>query len=194
MKQLTENILSYFAGIVDGEGSIGIAKCKGESNGYIRQYRYRPFFSITNTHLPMLQYLKKHFGGSIAYSDERTQCYNMTFSANKIREILPELIPYLLIKKKQAEIVLEFLNRMKKTVFSSISDELYDFYEKCCEECKALKIIRWDYKPIRLPYGMKKCAQCGKDFMAYSYAHKYCSRKCKSYAHLIRTGIREVGA
>ena len=187
-----ENILNYFAGIVDGEGSIGIAKCKKSIKQNRKGYAYRAFFHITNTHLPMLEYLSKHFGGKISYLDERAMCYNYTFSANKIRDILPKLIPYLLIKKKQAEIVLEFLTRMEKTNFCMLSEEDNTFYEQCFVECKRLKEIRYDYKPIRIPFGMKKCIRCGVDFLAYSFNHKYCSKKCKAYEHLKRTGIKVI--
>ena len=187
-----ENILNYFAGVVDGEGTIGISKCRKGFKQNRQGYCYRAFFHITNTYLPLLQYLQKHFGGRIAYLDERAMCYNHTFSANEIRNIFPELIPYLLVKRRQAEIVLEFLNKMEKTKFCSPSDELYEFYEKCYLECKAIKQIRYDWKPERVPFGMKKCVRCQREFLAYSGGHKYCNKTCKSYAHLERTGIRNI--
>ena len=187
-----ENILNYIAGIVDGEGSIGIAKCKRAIKQNKRGYAYRAFFHITNTHLPLLQYIKKHIGGSIAYLDERVKCYNHTFSANQIREVLPKLVPYLLVKREQAEIVLKFLDRMEKTNFCLLSDDDNNFYEQCFIECKRLKEIRYDYKPIRVPFGIKKCVRCGREFLAYSFNHKYCSKKCKAYEHLKRTGIKVI--
>lgn len=182
-----KEFLNYFAGIVDGEGTIGIAKVKRKLKDNRQGYAYRTFFHITNTHLPMLQYLQKHIGGKISYLDERAQAYNMTFSANKIRELFPDLIPYLLIKKRQAEIVLEFLAKIKETNFCSPSDEIYDFYEKCFVECKKLKQERWNYEIKRTPVGMLKCKQCNREFIAYSNSHKYCCHYCKKHARWIRS-------
>lgn len=182
-----ENTLNYFAGIVDGEGSIGISKQNKKLKDNARGYAYRPFFHITNTCLPLLQYLQKHFGGNISYLDERASCYNYTFPANKIRELLPQLIPYLLVRKEQAEIVLKFLDKVEKTNFCRLTNEDYVLYEQYFLECRRLKGIRYDYKPTRVPFGTKTCIVCGKEFLAYSFNHKYCTHYCKQESHWKRS-------
>ena len=182
---MEENLLGYFAGIVDGEGSIGISKSIRKLEYNKRGYVYNPFFLIANTHLPMLEYLQKHFKGKIVYLDERTLCYHLTFNGEIMKDLLPELIPYLLIKRRQAEIVLEFLKKKEEIGSRPPSDDLYKYYEWCYQECKRLKLIRYNYNIVRIPFGVLKCKQCGKDFMANSGSQRYCCKYCKQNARWI---------
>ena len=181
---MENNILNYFAGIVDGEGTIGVSKAKRNNK---RGFAYNPFFSITNTHLPMLEYIQKHIGGRIVFLDDRTLCYSLTFNSKVMKELLPELIPLLIIKREQAEIVLKFLQKKEELNLRLPSDGDIEYFEWCYQECKRLKLVRYNYSLQRVPVGIRKCKQCSKDFLANSFSQKYCSKYCKKNARWIRS-------
>lgn len=94
---------AYLAGFVDGEGSISMCQ-----NG--------PRFIVTNTYLPVLEYIKENLGvGYISEvgknSPNRTrQCYHFNVGANGMRTILPKLVPYLQEKKELAIRMIAYMN------------------------------------------------------------------------------------
>jgi hypothetical protein len=49
--------------------------------------------------------------------------YALRFSSNQIRHILPQLVPYLFVKKRQAELLIEYLGEWRKGLH--ITDESY---------------------------------------------------------------------
>lgn len=134
MSKLTKEQLGYIAGIIDGEGSICLHKCIWKNkNGYF----YRPFVKIANSNLDMLIWIKDKLNcGSIkkerANTDKWKAMYILNFSANMIREFLPILIDCLIVKKKQALLLLEFLKMSKRGLpryFKSNNIKKYDnFY------------------------------------------------------------------
>ena len=67
------------------------------------------------------------------------------------------------------------------------SNDDINYFEWCYQECKRLKLIRYNYSLQRIPVGIKKCKQCGRDFMANSFSQKYCCKYCKQNARWIRS-------
>lgn len=108
---------AYFAGFVDGEGTIGVYRARRKENRL--GYRYQPALSIASTSYPALETLQRMCGnGRITQQtkppvDHHKTGYRLQFSSNQIRLILPQLLPFLVIKKQQAEYVLEFLSLQK---------------------------------------------------------------------------------
>lgn len=99
----------YLAALVDGEGSIAIGRS---------QSRGRPEYSlhtpVNNTCYPLMLWLRQHFGGNIRSNSKtiytKRPCYcwgNYGHAAQ--REILEAIKPYLVIKRGQAEVALEYL-------------------------------------------------------------------------------------
>ncbi len=101
--------LAYVAGIVDGEGCIGL---------YLHQSKKRrPFYvlqvTVANTNEWLIQWLKFSFGGSVhlRICDEPTNCrpqWYWIIAAKKALEFLMLVSPYLRLKKPQAEIAVRF--------------------------------------------------------------------------------------
>ena len=97
-------INAYAAGIVDGEGCIMITKV-GVS--------YAPLVTVSNTNFELMEELHKTYGGKI---------YKISKPKNKLHwkdswqwrihwsyavDFLKEIYPFLIIKKKQADLVFE---------------------------------------------------------------------------------------
>ena len=98
--------LAYLAGIVDGEGCITITENMKGGRNY-----YRLVLDITNTSYDLMQWLEDTFSHTIRTSyyrsTNRTDMYGWTASGNQAQDLLRLILPYLIIKKPQAEIALE---------------------------------------------------------------------------------------
>lgn len=98
--------LGYFAGIIDGEGSIIARKDKARN-----KISYNLTLSIANTDLLLLQYLQRAFGGAI-YANKislyNKQSYQLVWFGNDAKKVLALIQDKLFSKKEQAELALEF--------------------------------------------------------------------------------------
>jgi len=102
----------YFAGFLDGEGTIGVYRGRRKENR--SGIRFQTVLRLCNTDFAALEAIQRMCGnGRIAQvtapknPNYRTG-YILTFSSSQITHLLPQLIPYLVIKKRQAELALEF--------------------------------------------------------------------------------------
>jgi len=105
-----ETKYAYLAAAIDTEGCIGIERTH-RLNGKIA---YVPYIIISNTNEDWIIFLKNQFGGGFhaKHKNNGWGCKPISdwkIRANKMREILPKIMPYLFIKRKQAEIVLKAL-------------------------------------------------------------------------------------
>ncbi len=105
--------LAYIAGIVDGEGTIRAAPRRTEGNGC------RMEVSVTSTTEWLCRWLKFNFGGCLVkrknYNPLRhKQSWDWILGANKAKEFLYLIYPYLRIKKAQAELVIALQERIDK--------------------------------------------------------------------------------
>ena len=105
---------SYLAGIIDGEGCISISDTR--KNTYTK---FDVNFNVTNTSLPLMKWLIEHFGGvyyTKGYNGQSSHkphwrtSYNWRPKGRRNREILLlGVLPYLVIKKEQAKLLLEYV-------------------------------------------------------------------------------------
>jgi len=111
---------SYLAGFLDGEGNISIWRTEYErNNGFTRPGGYGHFgvrLSIVNTDIRVMNWLMEHFGGVFLMRDRRninpihkpSYVWRPKGKAN-LAKILLGVMPYLLLKKEQAIIALDFI-------------------------------------------------------------------------------------
>ena len=100
---------SALAMAIDAEGGIGIVK--RESN---RRESYTLLVSIYNTKLEFLETIQKEFGGVIFTRDrgnpKHAVSYSLVWSHKRAADVVRAVAPFLVIKKQQAAIALEFAN------------------------------------------------------------------------------------
>jgi septin family protein len=132
--------LCYLAGIIDGEGSIHI-EIQSQS---IRHNRKCDYYSlrllVVNTHLPMLQWIQQHFGGSMYTHNKmegRRQCYRWNLCSHKAAEVLKACQPYMIIKKSHTEVFIKFAETMTHANFR-LSDELLAYRKELYLELKRI--------------------------------------------------------
>ncbi len=117
---LTGTDYAYFAGIVDGEGTISISRITTRRNGHV-YFSYAPHLSISNTDFDMIKSLESRFGGGIVRvappSNKRWKRDNrLYFRREEMLAILPRIIPYLTSKKRKAELLLEYMTTRTENV------------------------------------------------------------------------------
>ena len=115
---MNKTILAYAAGFFDGEGTIGInAQKPNEKNGRtLTMYSLK--IDIRNTNKEVLVWFKKNFNGNIKYysiEQLRGSTYNSgkpqwrwNISSNQAKDFLEAILPYLIVKRKQAELAITF--------------------------------------------------------------------------------------
>lgn len=101
----TETDRAYLAGLLDGEGHIGINNFGGHRVQAIR-------IAITNTDIETLKELQGVWGGALTTRRVRVPGWkasaDLLFAASTAVEILREVEPYLRIKHDQCQLALRF--------------------------------------------------------------------------------------
>lgn len=116
MKNLTDTEAAYIAGIIDGEGSIRIQKRNYISCGK-EQITFVVQINVTNNNIDVLEFLKEKTGVGNVYihthpSENHRICYRFTISARIAHDLLKQIYPYMIIKKKHTEIAINYLRCM----------------------------------------------------------------------------------
>ena len=112
----SSNILAYAAGVIDGKGSISISHSYTKSKGH--SYReYRLCVNVTNTNELLVHWFQFQFGGTtgkykrLHLVPNAKDCYKWTIGSKAARNFLELIIPYLIIKRPQAELAMLFQGR-----------------------------------------------------------------------------------
>lgn len=150
MKILTMEERCYIAGFLDGDGSIFAQIVRG--NDLKHKFRIRVsigFCQDKKFQWFLIKLYKKLKCGSIHAKSDGVLEYVIT-GADPVKNLLLQIKDYLVLKKKQANLVLEILEKKKKIKSRS------DFFKVC---------ILID-KVTKLNYSKKNynCRCCGKGF------------------------------
>ena len=116
-------LISYLSGIIDGEGSIMIRKAYNRKGCVNPTYSPRISLKMNNEIIPRL--LKQIFGGNYYKCKQIYQsrsgfkynsimhCYNVEHK--KAFSLVHKIMPYIIVKKEQAKLVLQLQNLKKHT-------------------------------------------------------------------------------
>ena len=138
MKKLTDYEKGWLEAMIDGEGSISLLKEKRPK--FKAGFTYKPRINVSNTCLPRLEKAKNIVGGGCIIGQDRPdrkRIYNLDVSANKIREILPQI--KLVAKEEQKNLLLKALIILSRRCGRGLPP-------RTTEEIKKLEEI---YKSIR---------------------------------------------
>ena len=102
--------LAYAAGIFDGEGSVSFQKSKS--------HKQSVFAQVTNTNEWICQQFKFWFGGSVGRYDVKPGqwkvCWRWRGHGEGAVRCLELLLPYLRLKRPQAELTIAFQNAKRE--------------------------------------------------------------------------------
>lgn len=137
------SLLPYYAGLFDGEGTVGIYKFnKGD------KFYYKLEVQLSNTYLPILYQLKELFGGSVYvdkknWKNTRLIVGKWTVSASQAVPFIKDIVPYSLIKKEQLLLALEFQKNTRKLLKGKINTPLsaceLEYKKECSLRMSELK-------------------------------------------------------
>lgn len=108
----SETDYAWAAGIIDGEGHIGMTRCKpGVNRRATIGYQIR--ISVRMTHEPTVKKLRFLFGGTLNRVPSRNpqkhkESYAWYVGDLKTVEVLEKILPYLITKRDQALLVLDY--------------------------------------------------------------------------------------
>lgn len=129
--------LAYTAGIIDGEGCIGI---------YPQQKKwFRLNVTVSNTNEWLIQWFKFNYGGHItSYPEHGTRKDKWVWEiwTKQAGKFLELIIPYLKIKKPQAELAIRF-QQQKHCRGAPHTDK-----EKALEEVKVILMHKYNKRGI----------------------------------------------
>lgn len=100
--------IAYLAGIIDGEGCIMISRPHGDFSYYSMR------LEVAQKDGKLMDYLIGSFGGSIRDSRNGASVWKWQLSGKKAVELLTTCLPFLVVKKKQAEIAIRWLAAHEK--------------------------------------------------------------------------------
>lgn len=121
-KSYEPTILAYLAGLVDGEGSISIGSYAVTSIG---TPQFTTYLSITNTNKDMIDWLFNNFGTKpIPYTSNqlskncRLPVWRWQITGDKLLHICEIILPYIVAKKRQVEIMIEMRKTFKERTYT----------------------------------------------------------------------------
>jgi hypothetical protein len=111
--------LAYMAGILDGEGWIGL--CKINPNAKRKNPYYYIRIEVSNTHEALLYWLQETTGVGFVKSREqhglgKRQMFVWTIASKQAYQFLTDIIPYMIVKQKLAEICIDFYTEMREQI------------------------------------------------------------------------------
>lgn len=118
---------AYLAGLIDGEGSIGI-----DNHGGVRSPSVR--ITLTNTNLDMLADLKAVWGGWLSTRRKRKigwkSVADLIWAGKPVSKLLTEIQPYLHAKKEQCRLALAFNKTVSSNQTRGVSPEIQNYRQE----------------------------------------------------------------
>ena len=137
--RLTQVQSAWLAGLVDGEGCIGIWRqtLKGNRSGYT----YRSAIEIANTNRPILEAIEKIVDGWVCIKDARKNrahkvLHVLLVRPRAVKRVLEHIAPFLIVKKRQADLVIEFRRLMEAAPMRT--EREHEAFAALYAECRAL--------------------------------------------------------
>lgn len=123
---MKDHSIAYMAGLFDTDGTVGIY--------YQQRAGYQARFSVYNDSKEIMDWVVEHFGGTyVAKPDPRRKTIGFRWEAHgKLHKcrVLDTIIPYLVLKKSEAQIARQFLG---------LTGECPDYREYLATTCRFVK-------------------------------------------------------
>ena len=132
-------ILAWVAGFLDGDGYIYIAGSPVRRKYYLQ-------VGIANRDKPALDFIQRYLGGSIITTgnskDGWAPLYRWYVTANRALRILQSILPHLRVKRKQAELAIEFQKNHGRMKGHIMTEECIANYKAQQQKISALNRYR----------------------------------------------------
>jgi len=102
--------MAYMAGIIDGEGYIGILACGPQKGENVTNFKVR--LCITSTSVELMDWLTENFGGNyytkVPKSQKHKVGYTWQLNCSQAGRVIESVRPYLIIKRKNADLLVAY--------------------------------------------------------------------------------------
>ena len=196
---------AYAAGFFDGEGCVSVSQQTRQAG--IRNFGYwqvRPI--ISNTDFPLLKWMHTSFGGTVHFHRNtkigwRVQYQWFTTGSAHSIWFLSGMLPYLKIKKTEAELAIQFF----RCLLGKTGGKLLPLAEreKRQEIVQKIRAIpgrggRWKTGGKLVPLEItevpqRHCLVCSRQFIPQFGSERMCSEDCKKKRRTFhRTGVATI--
>ncbi len=142
---LSELQIGYLAGILDGEGQVSVVRQKRSDAKRKRAYGLRTEVRVTQRRRILLSTILDWTGSenaTITSTGLGGKFFQLRFKAQWLRDNLPIIAPHLILKRRQADIVIEFLGQPARVGRNGVGDEAWNKRDALRAECHALNADR----------------------------------------------------
>ena len=139
--------LAYIAEFFDGEENITIDEFKPRKFGWNKTYLLR--IRLVNTNEEVIKYCKNYFKVERICFEKRNKkrkgIWRWIVCTRQVEEVLKKLLPYLKVKKRQAELAIRFqemqriMNKNRKMKKGRINNKIFSYSKEEIEEKEKLK-------------------------------------------------------
>ena len=148
--------LAYMGGIVDGEGCFFICKLPKRTGDGYRSEHFRGLLKIDNTDVRLLDWIDATFSGTSSARCRSTssrkferEIFTWTATGDRLLDICEQILPYLVIKKEQCQVMIKFRKSYKGKLGSNkLPQEDIDTRQACLEAIRKLN-SRWHLHPLK---------------------------------------------
>ena len=152
--ELSDVDRAYAAGLVDGEGSVRITERGAQGGTALRRGQYTLMVELTNTSLPMIDWLVARFGGSVSYAKANPirnarEKWHWRVAANKALYVLDAVWPYLITKRQQAKLGRRF-QRYAQYAGRAQTDKVYRLHQRFYTELRRLNARGYKAQMLQL--------------------------------------------
>lgn len=130
---LTDTQMAYLAGLVDGEGHIGMSMAKRKSGKHKGSHFVYVRMTIAVTHLGLYD-IQSSYGFGKIYSHKPTNRrhktrYDWCIRSNEMKQVLPKILPFLKIRNQQAELLLRYFG-LPRTKDETYRNSVHTIYQQ----------------------------------------------------------------
>jgi len=196
---LTDTDFAYLAGIIDGEGSLMIDRTLSKTG---RKINYSSRLSIATTSTNLRDNLLARFPHITSHNSHRTgkhqvEAFNIHCRGRTLVPLLHQIMPYLVIKKQQAEVVLNFeeykkLNKRNYVELDKFKHEIRqlnrrgseEYFEAFSDKLDAIWEVKLEEYNEKVKLHNEKesnrhCPVCNKNMAHTHHLKIFCSNACK---------------
>lgn len=144
VSKIPPHLWSYLAGLIDGDGCFFMWKLENKRTKGSSKFTYRMNLNIWCINEPFIQWIYDVFGGvkminRKATATRRRPLYGVEFTGNRLTQILEHIVPYIQLKKPNAENMLE-MRRTYNGVGGRIDVpiDIQETRERCYQICRQL--------------------------------------------------------
>ena len=125
VRPLTNTEAAYIAGYLDGDGCISLQIKPRNKNDNRHMYHFHASISFADERIKVLDWINSKVNNLGYIERERTGARHLIYSANVARWMLPQIKPYLVLKDKQADLMIEFLLMTSSVKGGKIKTEMW---------------------------------------------------------------------